>query len=67
MVALCLYVIAITGPRPDGVALSSGRMQSVCKQFPYQGSRCRDSVALTFEQVQAGIFSNSEKHSDVLP
>jgi hypothetical protein len=52
-VALCFHVIAIIGLRPDGVALSSGWMQSVCTQVPYQGSRRPDGVVLTSERAQA--------------
>jgi hypothetical protein len=51
-VVLCLHVITITRPHLDGVALSFGWMQNVCRQFPYQGSRHLDSVALTSGRVQ---------------
>jgi hypothetical protein len=53
IVTLCLHVIAITGPRPNSVALSSERMQSVYTQFPYQGSQHPGDVALTSKWVQA--------------
>jgi hypothetical protein len=55
-VAFCLHVIIITRPRPNGVGLSSERMQSVCTQFPYQGSRHPDGVALTYGRVKV-VFS----------
>jgi hypothetical protein len=53
MVELCLHVIAITGLHLNRGALSSGRMQSVCMQFPYQRSRHPDGVALASGRVQA--------------
>jgi hypothetical protein len=52
-IALCLHIIAISGPHPDGVGLSSRWMQSVCTQFPYQGSRCPDDVSLESGRVLA--------------
>jgi hypothetical protein len=52
-VALCLHEIAITRPCPDCVTLSSRQMQSVCTQFPYQGSQRSDGVALASGWVQA--------------
>jgi hypothetical protein len=52
MVALCLQLIAIIGQRLNGVALTSGRMQSDCMQFPYQGYRRLDDVTLASGRVQ---------------
>jgi hypothetical protein len=63
MVALFLHVIAITGPRLDSVALTSGRMQRVCTQFPYQGSRHQDVVALTSERCKLSSHSMYVKES----
>jgi hypothetical protein len=63
MVAFCLHVIAIIGPRPDGVALSFGWMQNVCMQFPYQGSQRSDGVTLVSRLVQAVFPLVSAKES----
>jgi hypothetical protein len=62
-VGLCLHVIAITGLHLDDVALSSGRMQSVYTQFPYQGSQRSDGVTLESGRVQAVVHSVSVKES----
>jgi len=73
-VALCLHVIAI-------IRTASGWMHNVCTQFPYQGSQCPDSVALSSNTVRTGasclpnpclqrrvgIFLNSEECPEVLP